>query len=48
MIYASYSKLSKDLKSNIKIKVGQAVLESLIQNNILTVLINNLNTVWPT
>ena len=31
MIYASYSKLSKELKNNIKIKVGQTVLEVLIQ-----------------
>ena len=31
-IYASYSKLSKELKNNIKIKVGQAVLELLIRN----------------
>ena len=32
MIYASYSKLSKELKNSINIKVGQAVLELLIQN----------------
>ena len=32
MIYISFSKLSKDLKNNIKIKVGQAVLTLLIQN----------------
>ena len=31
-MYASYRKLSKELKNNIKIKVGQAVLELLIQN----------------
>ena len=31
-MYASCSKLSKELKNNIKIKVGQAVLELLIQN----------------
>ena len=31
MTYASYSKLSKELKNSIKIKVGQAVLELLIQ-----------------
>ena len=30
MIYASYSKLSKELKNGIKIQVGQAVLELLI------------------
>ena len=30
-MYASYSKLSKELKSSIKIKVGQAVLKLLIQ-----------------
>ena len=29
-IYSSYSKLSNELKNNIKIKVGQAVLELLI------------------
>ena len=28
-IYASYSKLSKEIKNSIKIKVGQAVLELL-------------------
>ena len=31
-MYVSYSKLSKELKNSIKIKVGQAVLELLIQN----------------
>ena len=31
IIYASYSKLSKELKNSIKIKVGQAILELLIQ-----------------
>ena len=31
-MYASYSKLSKELKNSIKIKVGQAVFELLIQN----------------
>ena len=31
MIYASYSKLSKEFKYSIKIKVDQAVLELLIQ-----------------
>ena len=31
MIHASYSKLSKELKNSTKIKVGQAVLELLIQ-----------------
>ena len=30
-MYASYGKLSKELKNNIKIYVGQAVLELLIQ-----------------
>ena len=30
-IYAFYSKLSKEFKNNIKIKVGQTVLELLIQ-----------------
>ena len=31
MIYASYGKLSKELKISIKIKVSQGVLELLIQ-----------------
>ena len=31
MIYASYAKLSMELKNCIKIKVGEAVLELLIQ-----------------
>ena len=31
-MYTSYSKLSKELKNSIKLKVGQAVLELLIQN----------------
>ena len=31
IIYASYGKLSKELKNSIKIEVGQAVLELLIQ-----------------
>ena len=32
MIYASYSKLFKELKNSIQIKVGQAVFELLIHN----------------
>ena len=48
MIYASYSKLSKELKNSMKIKVGQAVFELLIQNEHLAVLIYNLKTTWPT
>ena len=35
MIYAPYSKLSKELKNSIKIKVGQAILELLIENQTL-------------
>ena len=31
MIYVSYSKLSKEFKNSIKIKVDQAVLDLLIQ-----------------
>ena len=31
-MYVSYSKLSKEFKNSIKIMVGQAVLELLIQN----------------
>ena len=30
-MYLSYSKLSKELKNSIKIKVGKVVLELLIQ-----------------
>ena len=30
-MYASYGKFSKELKNSIKIKVGQAVFELLIQ-----------------
>ena len=48
MIYESYSNLSKELKNSIKIKVGQAVLESLIQNQHFGCLIYNLKTAWPT
>ena len=48
IIYASYRKLSKELKNSIKIKVGQAILELWIKTNILTVLICNLRTTWPT
>ena len=35
IIYASYSKLSKELKNSIKIKVDQAVLELLTQTTFL-------------
>ena len=31
MAYDSYSKLSKELKNNIEIQVGQAVLELLLK-----------------
>ena len=31
--YASYSKMSKELKNSLKIKVGQAVLELLIKQH---------------
>ena len=34
IIYASYSKLSKELKKSIKIKVGQVVIELLIQTTV--------------
>ena len=47
-MYASYSKLSKELKNIIKIEEGQVLLELLIQTNILTVLIYNLKTAWST
>ena len=47
-MYESYSKLSKELKNSIKIKLGKAVFELLIHNSILTVLICNLKTDWPT
>ena len=45
MIYASYSKLSKELKNNIKIKVGQAVLDLLIHKQHFDYY---LKTAWPT
>ena len=32
IIYVSYSTLSKELKNSITIKIGQAVIELLIQN----------------
>ena len=43
MIYASYSKLFKELKNGIGILVGQADQHS--QN---VVCMNNLRTAWPT
>ena len=54
MIYASYSKLSTELKDGINIfkcrpssswVIGQAVID---QDIILTVLIHNFKTTWPT
>ena len=48
-MYASYSKLSKELKNSIKIMVGQAVLELLIQNQHFDCFdLYNSITVWPT
>ena len=47
-MYTSYSKLSKKLKNSVKIKVGQAAPELLIQKQHLTVLIYNLKSPWPT
>ena len=32
-MYAAYSKLAKELKNDIKIKVGQAVLKLLIKKH---------------
>ena len=40
--------LSKELQNSIKIKVDQVVFAVLIQKSILTVLICNLKTAWPT
>ena len=37
-----------NLKNSIKIKVDQVVLELIGPNSILTVLIYNLKTAWPT
>ena len=49
MTYASYSKLSKELKNSIKIWVGQAVLDQVIDPNIIfTLLIYNFKTTWST
>ena len=42
---------NKELKNNIQIYFAQqlpTILELLSQNNILTILIHNLKTVWPT
>ena len=38
----------KKLKNNIKIYVGQAVLQLLIKTIFFTFLIYNLKTAWPT
>ena len=47
-MYTSYSKLSKNLKNSIKIKVGHDVLALYrSKTNILIVLICNLKTTWP-
>ena len=48
MTYASYRKLSKELKKqhqNLGRPSGSWVIDP---NNILTVLIHNLKTAWPT
>ena len=39
--------MSKEIKNSIKIKVGQAVLELLIQKQHFDCLIYNLKTAWP-
>ena len=46
MIYASYSKLSKELKNSIKILSRQSGSWVIDQNNILTVLIHGLKMTW--
>ena len=43
---ASWSKLSEKLTNDIKLLVGQKVLESLIKTIILDVVINNSRTSW--
>ena len=49
MIYASYSKLSKEFKNSLKIYIGRSRGCWLIDlNNILTIFIHNFKTVWPT
>ena len=45
-MYAAYSKLSKELKNDIKIKVGQAVLSYWSKNIVFDFLIHNLRTAW--
>ena len=47
-MYAFYSNLSKELKNSIKIEVDQTVSWVIDLNIILTVLIHNLKTAWPT
>ena len=48
IIYASYSKLPKELKNNIKILGRPSGLWVIDPNNILTILIHNLKVTWPT
>ena len=48
MIYVSHSKLSKELKKSIKIKVAQVVLELLIQNQHFDCFDLYFKTAWPT
>ena len=40
--------MPKEVKNKIKFKVGLAVPKFFNQSNILTVLIHNLKTIWPT
>ena len=47
-MYASYSKFHKELRNGIRI-LSRLIASWLIdQNIILTALIHNLKTVWPT
>ena len=48
MIYASYSKLSKELKNSIEISVGEVVLELLIKTIFWLILIRNLKAAGRT
>ena len=47
IIYASYSKLSKKLKNSTKIKVGQAILELLIQEQHFDCFDLSFKNAWP-
>ena len=48
MLYASYTKLSRELKNSMETYIGQAVLELLIKTIFWLFLIDYLKTTGPT